>query len=291
MSASATTDLVPSGVTPTTIIGGGGLHLTVYDGGNSGGAPIVLIHGFTANYLSWEPQLSGSLAGDFHLVAYDLRGHGASDKPLDPAKYMDGTLWADDLNAVIQSKHLDRPVLVGWSYGGYIIGDYIRRYGDGGIGGLVFLGAVTKNGTAEAAGYLTDEVLALFSDVLSADVQKSIDATRAFTRLLANPLHGALWERSFGSAMMVPPIVRAAMFNRVLDNDDVLRSIRVPTLVVHGGADRIVRVSSAMHIAATVPGAKLVVYDGVGHAVQLDAPQRLERDLADFVRSVRRGSH
>ena len=281
-------DPAPPAVTSTTIAGGGGLRLTVYEGGNATAPSIVFIHGFTGSYLSWEPQLSGPLATDFRLVAYDFRGHGASEKPLEAAKYTDGTLWADDLNAVIQAKHLDRPVLVGWSYGGLVISDYLRRYGEGAIGGVVFLGAITKNGTAEAAGYLTDDVLALFGDVLSADVQKSIDGTRALTRMFANPLRGIPWERSYGSAMMVPPAVRAAMFDRVIDNDDVLAGIRMPTLVIHGAADRIVRVSSATHIAATVPGAKLLVYDGVGHAVQLDAPQRLDRDLAEFVRAMRR---
>jgi pimeloyl-ACP methyl ester carboxylesterase len=273
-------------VTSETIIGGGGLNLTVYEGGNAGGPAIVFIHGFTGSFLSWQPQLSGSLAEEFRLVAYDFRGHGASDKPLDPAKYTVGTLWADDLDAVIRAKQLDRPVLIGWSYGGYVISDYLRTHGDSEIGGLVFVGANTKNGTAEAAGYLTDDVLALFGDVLAADVQKSIDGTRALARLFANPLRDPLWERSYGSAMMVPPAVRAAMFNRILDNDDVLARIRVPTLVIQGDADRIVRVSAATHIVATVPAAKLLVYEGVGHAVQLDAPQRFDRDLAEFVRAT-----
>jgi pimeloyl-ACP methyl ester carboxylesterase len=62
----------------------------------------------------------------------------------------------------------------------------------------------------------------------------------------------------------------------------------VPTIVIQGAADRLVRVSAATHIAATVPGAKLVVYDGVGHAVQFDASQRFGRDLAEFVHAARR---
>ena len=56
-------------------------------------------------------------------------------------------LWADDLAAVIKARNLQRPVLVGWSYGGYTIADYVRKFGDAGLGGLVFLAAVTKNGT------------------------------------------------------------------------------------------------------------------------------------------------
>jgi pimeloyl-ACP methyl ester carboxylesterase len=285
----STVDNVPlPAVTATSIGGGSGLRLTLYEGGKAAGSPIVFIHGFTGSYLSWERQLFGPLAEEFRLLAYDLRGHGASDKPLDPSKYTEGTLWADDLNAVIRAKQLDRPVLVGWSYGGYVISDYLRRYGDNELGGVVFVGASTKNGTAEAAGYLTDEVLALFGDVLSTDVLKSLDGTSALTRMFGDRLRGRLRERAYGSAMMVPPAVRAAMFNRLLDNDDVLTRILVPTLVMHGDADRIVRLSAAMHTAATVPGAKLLVYDGVGHAVQFDAPQRFGRDLSEFVRATRR---
>ena len=88
---------------------------------------------------------------------------------------------------------------------------------------------------------------------------------------------------------MVPPEVRLAMFSRVLDNDDVLAGIGVPALVVHGERDRIVRVASSEHIAGKVPEAKLVVYDGVGHAPQITAAARLNRDLAEFVRATAEG--
>jgi pimeloyl-ACP methyl ester carboxylesterase len=105
--------------------------------------------------------------------------------------------------------------------------------------------------------------------------------------MFANPLRDTPWEISYGSAMMVPPEVRVAMFSRVLDNDDVLARIRVPTLAIHGTGDRIVRVSAATHTASTVPKAKLLLYDGVGHAPHLEAPERLGRDLAEFVRASR----
>ena len=267
------------------IVGGDGLTLTVYDAGRSGARPVVFIHGFAQNALTWDHQFRG-LEDRFRVVAYDLRGHGASEKPLDAAQYTDPALWADDLAAVIRSRGLDRPVLVGWSYGGYVIADYLRRYGDADLGGLVFVAAVTKNGTEEAAAYLTEDVLEIFPQVLAPDVRTSIAGTRALTKMFAGP-RPEEWEIAFGSAMMVPPAIRLAMFSRLLDNDDVLRGVRLPTLVVHGSRDRIVRVSSAEHTARTVPGAKLLVYEGIGHAPSLDAPARFNRDIAEFVRSLR----
>ena len=62
-------------------------------------------------------------------MAYDLRGHGMSQAPLEPEHYTNGQLWADDLAAIIEQLRLDRPVLVGWSYGGFIICDYLRAHG------------------------------------------------------------------------------------------------------------------------------------------------------------------
>jgi non-heme chloroperoxidase len=267
------------------VVGGGGLSLTVYESGRPGAPAIVFIHGFSQNFMTWDQQVRG-LDERFHVVTYDMRGHGASEKPLEAEKYTNSSLWAEDLAAVIQARNLRRPVLVGWSYGGYVIADYVRKFGDAGLGGLVFLGAVTKNGTEEAAGFLTPEVLSIFGDVLSADVRSSLNGTRALTRMFA-PQESGQWEIAFGSAMMVAPEIRLAMFSRVLDNDDVLARIRVPTLVVHGAADRVVKQSSAEHIAKKVVGAKLTVYEGVGHAPHLENPVRFNRDLADFVRSVK----
>lgn len=273
-----------------TISGGDGLDLAIYEAGDPNGPAIVFIHGFLGSHLVWERQLSGTLAEDHRLIAFDLRGHGASDKPLAAESYTDPDLWAEDVAAVIRELDLDRPVLVGWSYGGYIIPDYLREHGSDAIGGVVFVGAVTKAGTEEAQAVLGEELLEIFGGVLSPDVRTRIAATRSFLPLLTSrPLDREWYEIILAGAMMVPPEVRLAMFSRELDNDDVLGRIDVPTLVIHGQDDQTVQVSAAEHIAATVPGAELRVYDGVGHAPFIEEPQRFDEDLRAFVREVRQG--
>jgi pimeloyl-ACP methyl ester carboxylesterase len=266
------------------IIGGGGLSLTIYEDGTAGAPAIVFIHGFTQNFTTWDAQVSG-LSGSFHLMSYDMRGHGASDKPLASEQYTESTLWADDLHAVIRSRSLQKPVVVGWSYGGFVIADYIRKYGDGALGGIVFVAASPQLGTQAGADLLTPEVLAIFGDVLSADVRVSLSGTHELTNLFTQ--HGTeSWENMFGSAMMVPPQVRLAMFSRVLDNDAVLASIRVPTLVIHGSADRVVKLKAAEQIKRLVPGAKMLVYRGAGHLPHFDQPDRFNSDVAAFVASL-----
>ena len=80
------------------------------------------------------------------MVALDLRGHGMSDAPTQVDQYTDGDKWADDIEAVIDELSLDRPILVGWSYGGYIISDYVRRKGQGKIAGINFVDATVVLG-------------------------------------------------------------------------------------------------------------------------------------------------
>ncbi len=121
-----------------TITGGGGIRLHLVEAGNPKGRPIIFIHGLSQCWLTWSRQMNSDLAGpDCRLVAMDIRGHGLSDKPREG--YADSRLWADDINAAIQGLGLDHPVLCGWSYGPLIILDYIRHYGEDGIGGINFI--------------------------------------------------------------------------------------------------------------------------------------------------------
>lgn len=110
-----------------TIQGGGGLELCVAETGNPQGPALLFVHGFCQSHQAWQKQFQGPLAQAFRLVALDLRGHGCSAKP--EGVYGDGRLWAEDLHAVITTLGLKRPVIVGWSYGGVVVIDYLRHYG------------------------------------------------------------------------------------------------------------------------------------------------------------------
>src|SRR5579871_2345160 len=106
-----------------------GLTISAQDWGNPNGPGIIFVHGFSQSSLSWIKQVTDAdLAKEFHMVTYDLRGHGNSDKPLEPERYKDSKAWGDELQAVMDATGLKRPVLVGWSYGGRIIADYLRTY-------------------------------------------------------------------------------------------------------------------------------------------------------------------
>src|ERR1043165_3346543 len=95
--------------------GGNGVNLYVRDGGAPDGIPMLLIHGWSQSHLCWAKQFEGSLRNVCRIIALDLRGHGMSDAPVEADQYTDGDKWAEDIAAVIDVLHLDRPLLVGWS--------------------------------------------------------------------------------------------------------------------------------------------------------------------------------
>ena len=155
-------------------------------------------------------QMASDLATEFRLVALDIRGHGFSEKPLDV--YSDSRLWADDVQAVITTLDLARPVLVGWSYGGAIICDYLRFYGEDQIGGINFVGAATKLGKPGLP--LSGKAfLGLMSGLFNDEVEKSVAAFEQLGQLLTYyPLPPEEAYLILGYSLIVPPYVREACF-------------------------------------------------------------------------------
>src|SRR3954463_3454306 len=107
-----------------TVIGGGGTKLHVREWGCRDAPAILFVHGWSQHHLAFRRQLESPLADEFRLVAVDLRGHGMSEVPTDVAAYASEATWAADIAAVIEQRGLVRPVIVAWSYGGYVVSDY-----------------------------------------------------------------------------------------------------------------------------------------------------------------------
>ncbi|HWC40436.1 MAG TPA: alpha/beta hydrolase [Actinomycetota bacterium] len=271
-----------------TVRGGGGLRLHVREWGRPDGPPLLLIHGWSQSHLCWARQYESALAEEFRLVAYDLRGHGMSEAPPGPEHYTDGRLWADDLAAVIGELGLDRPVLVGWSYGGFVICDYLRAHGQDRIGAIDFVAAATSLGEAAFGTLIGPGFLDHFADATADDLPTNIWGMRALVQAFpARPLPPDEVETLLCSSMTVPARIRASLAAREIDGDDVLRTLEVPLLVTQGRADTVVLPAMAEHILATCPVAEPSWYDGVGHTTFLEDPDRFNRELAALARRAR----
>jgi len=209
-----------------TVRGGGGLRLHVREWGPADGPPILLIHGLSQSHLCWARQYESALAEEFRLVAYDLRGHGMSEAPLEPEHYTDGALWADDVAAIIDQLGLERPVLVGWSYGGFVICDYLRDHGQDRIAAIDFAGAVVTLGGAAFGTLIGPGFLDHFPDATADDLPTNIRAIRALVKgWPARPYPPEEVETLLCSAMVVPARIHANLAAREIDGDDVLRTL------------------------------------------------------------------
>jgi pimeloyl-ACP methyl ester carboxylesterase len=259
-----------------------GLTISAQEWGNPSGPEILFIHGFSQSSMSWMRQVDSDLAKEFHIVTYDLRGHGNSDKPLDAARYRDSKAWGDEVQAVMDAAGFKRPVLVGWSYAGRVISDYVATHGAGQLAGINFVDAGIKADPA-----LVGDNLKNLPIMASEDLATNIAATRTF-------VHGCFskqpsdddFETMLSFNMMVPPKVRAGLSGRPLDATEVMSKLKIPVLVTHGAEDRNAKVGVAKYTASVIPGAKLSIYEGIGHSPFYEDAPRFNSELTAFVREA-----
>lgn len=269
------------------VAGGGGLTLNVLEWGRPDGPPVLFIHGWSQSYLCWAKQLHSPLAERFRLVAFDLRGHGLSEAPREQSAYTEARLWAEDVDAVIRALSLERPVLVGWSYAGLVMTDYVRAFGDGAIAGINFVGAAVQLNDAAFGTLIGPGFLEPFPRATGSDLAEGIDAMREFVeRCFAAKLSREDYERALCWNMAVRPDVRASLAARHVDGDDVLAALQVPALVTQGRLDVTVLPAMAEHIAAQCPTATLSWYDEAGHGPFIEAPARFNDELGAFVETA-----
>jgi non-heme chloroperoxidase len=269
--------------------GGGGLRLHAREWGDPQGPELLLIHGWSQCELCWTKQLSGDLAARFRIVTFDLRGHGLSEKPTEPEHYADSKLWADDIAAVIEQTGLERPVLVAWSYGGYVVTDYLRAHGDADIAAINLVGGAVVL-SPPAFDHLGPGLLENANDACQSDLATNIAAIRRFVRACTvEELEPDAWITALCWNMVAPPTVRGALISRELDGGEPLAGVSVPVLVSHGREDTIVLPSMAEHTLSVCESAVPSWYDGVGHMPSWEAPERFDRELAELSEPSRAG--
>lgn len=262
------------------VAAGDGVRLRARARGPEAAPAILFIHGYLQCHLAWRKQFDGALAERFRLIAFDLRGHGWSDKPAGAGAYRDSRTWGNDVAAVLDAFKLKRAVLVGWSYGGHVILDYVRHHGSAGIAGINFAGAVLGDGAefyGSAAGTLRG--------TRDGDPLACIDGTRTFLHAcFARQPSANDFERMLAYNMMVPPAIRA-FFRRPVEGHEILAGLDVPVLFTQGSLDGIIAPAASAYGAATVPNARLAPYEGIGHAPFWEDAERFDRELSDFVRT------
>lgn len=257
------------------------------------GPPVVLIHGWPLSADSWDYQMQALADAGFRAIAYDRRGFGRSDQPGDGYDY--DTL-ADDLADVLEAFDATENVtLVGFSMGGGEVARYMSRHAGQGVSRVALIASVVP--------YMLqtddnpDGVPQSVFDGMTADMKE--DRAAFFSTFfkqfygegfLSRPVSQELleWSRNTAMAAGLRGTLACAEAFATTDFRPDLSSITVPTLILHGTADKTVPIdATARAVAKAVPQAKLIEYDGEPHGILATAQQRVIDDLLGFLGSDR----
>lgn len=263
--------------------GHGGVPLNVLSQGEATRPSVVLVHGYRQSHLSWQTLFAGAAARHCRLVAYDLRGHGNSGQPWQAEAYADARAWADDLAAVIRAQGLQRPLLVGWSFGGQVLMDFLRLHPDLPVAGLVLVD--TPAGLLPAPAVAATATAAPPRPVPSTDLALNVAAAQRSAQLvLGDGVPPAVRQQLAAASMRVSPLVDQGVAARgPVDNTDLLPRLRqLPVTLVSGGRDPIFTPAQAAQLQALLPSARVAHFESAGHAPFLDDPQRFAALLEEL---------
>jgi len=271
-----------------TVTGGGGTRLHVREWGRKDAPPILFVHGWSQHHLAFRRQFESALTDAFRLVAFDLRGHGMSEAPTEVEAYTNGDLWAADVAAVIAQRGLKQPILVGWSYGGYVVSDYLHAHGDGGVAGVNYVGWSVVVGEPEPH-FVGRGFHDFHQGSISEDGPTAIAAMRGFVHAcLGKPIPQEDLETIIAFNCMTPRFTRYALtLRKTVDYAPVLAKLKVPVLISHGTAETVALPTAAAYALKNCPTATASFYEGVGHAPFIEEPDRFNRELAAFAQSYR----
>ena len=267
-------------------------EIRLYYEDHGAGSAVILIHGYPLSGASWELQVPALLKAGHRVITYDRRGFGKSDQPAEGYNY---DTFAEDLRKLIQHLQLSDSALVGFSMGGGEVARYLGKYGSQGIAKAVIIGGVPPFLLKTA-----DNPQGVDSAVFEG-IQKSVAADRyAFfaeffknffntdlllTRRVTEQVVQASWNLAAGASA----IASVACVSTWLEDfrKDVER-IDIPTLVIHGEADRIVPIDAAgRRTASMVKGARLVAIKDGPHAVNWTHAAEVNAELVSFLGSAK----
>ncbi len=259
------------------------------------GPAVILIHGYPLNGASWEKQIPELLVAGHRVITYDRRGFGNSSRPTTGYNY---DTFAADLHKLISHLHLRDCTLVGFSMGGGEVARYIGKYGSTGVTKAVIIGGVPPYLLKTA-----DNPEGVDGSVFDG-IQKAVAADRYafFTdffknfynadQLLGKRISEQAIQASWNVAAAASPIASLACvptWHEDFRND--VAKIDVPTLVIHGEADRIVPFASAgQRTAKLIKDARLVSIKDGPHCVIWTHAEEVNRAIVDFLGATKRSA-
>jgi non-heme chloroperoxidase len=252
------------------------------------GKPIVLIHGWPLSAASWERQSAALLAAGYRVITYDRRGFGRSSQPSSGYEY---DTHAKDTRHLLEALDLQDVTLVGFSMGGGEVARYLGKYNEDRVTKAVFMSAIPP-----ALRKSGDNPEGVDPSVFEG-IKLAIEADRfAFLEGFLQNFYNAdvLKERISPAAIHASfNIGTASSYTGFLDCVDAwledfrqdIAQIKIPTLVIHGDADRILPLdATGKRTAALIPGAQLHVVQEGPHGLNWTHATEVNTALLTFLK-------
>ena len=255
-----------------------GVTLEYAEQGEANGVPVVLLHGYTDSRVSWNLVLP-LLPARYRVFAITQRGHGESSKPETGYQARD---FAGDIAAFLDAKGIPRAIIVGHSMGSMVAQqfaiDHPRR-----VEALVLTGAFyVRPGHPVLVDFWHQAVSKLPDSVDPKFVLEFQTAT------VTKPLPADFFAAILGESQKLPGRVWRDAFREFLRTDLTagVATINAPTLIIWGDQDAFSTKQDQDSLVARIKGARLVTYEGIGHAANWEVPDRFATDLVSFLDGV-----
>jgi len=252
------------------------------------GKPVVLIHGWPLSGRSWEKQTPVLLDAGYRVITYDRRGFGDSSKPTSGYDY---DTFASDLHGLITELDLREVTLVGFSMGGGEVARYVGTYGSERVTKAVFMAAIppfllktSDNPTGVDGGVFEGIKKAIAADrpaFLSKFLADFYNVDVLGGKQISDDVVRLSWNIGAGAS---PKGTLDCVSAWLTDFRKDLQRFNVPTLVIHGDADRILPLAATgTPTQSAVSGSRLVVVKGGPHGLNWTHADEVNRELLAFV--------
>ncbi len=259
-----------------------GIRLGYVERGAPDGVPVIFLHGVTDSWRSFEPVLP-LLAPGIRAFAISQRGHGGSSRPAEGYRLTD---MAGDLRGFMDAMAIPTATLVGHSMGSSVAQRFAIDCPER-TSALVLAGAFASFQDPDLETFVRSSILPLRDPISPSFVREWQSST------IAQEVDPSHFEVVVAETLEVPAFVWHAAFEGFLRTDDFtgeLASVAAPTLILWGDRDTYTGRDAQVRLLESLPDARLVTYDGVGHALHWEAPARFARDVATFVAGSRLGA-
>jgi non-heme chloroperoxidase len=252
------------------------------------GDPIVLIHGYPLNGRSWERQEQVLLADGYRVITYDRRGFGDSSQPTVGYDY---DTFAADLNDLLEHLRVTDVVLVGFSMGTGEVVRYLGTYGSARVAKAVLLGSIppfllkTGDNPDGVDGSVFDGIKEAVLSDRPAYFKNFLDNFYNVDVLGGTRISEQAWQNSFIVAVGASPYAAHACVDTWLtDFREDLSKIDVPTLLLHGDADRILPyAATAARLPGLIKDLEFVTVEGGPHNIAWTHPDEVNSALLAFL--------